>query len=76
MNRRAAIKCSSCVKCQTGLSSDIQFETIQMLLFLPFTTKKGEEKDEESMDLHDLRDGEKGEMVGDSGESETELETH
>lgn len=38
--RRTVIKCSSCVKCQAGLFSDIRFEPIQMLPFLSHTRKK------------------------------------
>ena len=46
--RHTVVKCSSCVKCQAGLFSDIRFEPIQMLPFLHFTReKRGGEGQEE-----------------------------
>lgn len=47
--RHTVVKCSSCVKCQAGLFSDIRFEPIQMLPFLHFTRKKrgGEGQEEQ-----------------------------
>ncbi len=50
---RTVIKCSSCVKCQAGLFSDIWFEPIQMLPFLPLTRQNrgGEALDEQGSTL-------------------------